>query len=205
MLNLLFADWSTTTMERCRAAFAIAPSLFVATAQANDALETKVRAYVPVVSLAKFCDITINDAILGEHSAMLAAAKSDPNAKKLAFRLTYETQTAYIKARDAGRRLAFCKDFIAANSQYGKARFTAVVEGHMSDVSNGVRKAIAHNVCGAPPAKLSKADWKSYAAIKQVLQIEHKLAKENAETNGWNVAEERAAVTERFCAAVKTR
>ena len=192
-------------MERCRAAFAIAPSLFVATAQANDALETKVRAYVPVVSLAKFCDITINDAILGEHSAMLAAAKSDPNAKKLAFRLTYETQTAYIKARDAGRRLAFCKDFIAANSQYGKARFTAVVEGHMSDVSNGVRKAIAHNVCGAPPAKLSKADWKSYAAIKQVLQIEHKLAKENAETNGWNVAEERAAVTERFCAAVKTR
>ena len=192
-------------MERCRAAFAIAPSLFVATAQANDALETKVRAYVPVVSLAKFCDITINDAILGEHAAMLAAAKSDPNAKKLAFRLTYETQTAYIKARDAGQRLAFCKDFIAANSQYGKARFTAVVEGHMSDVSNGVRKAIAHNVCGAPPAKLSRADWKSYAAIKQVLQIEHKLAKENAETNGWNVADERAAVTERFCAAVKTR
>jgi len=192
-------------MERCRAAFAIAPSLFVATAQANDALETKVRAYVPVVSLAKFCDITINDAILGEHSAMLAAAKSDPNAKKLAFRLTYETQTAYIKARDAGRRLAFCKDFIAANSQYGKARFTAVVEGHMSDVSNGVRKAIAHNVCGAPPAKLSKADWKSYAAIKQVLQIEHKLAKENAETNSWDVAAERAAVTEQFCAAVKSR
>jgi len=205
MLNLLFADWSTTTMERCRAAFAIAPSLFVATAQANDALETKVRAYVPVVSLAKFCDITINDAILGEHAAMLQAVKSDQNAKKLAFRLNYETQTAYIKARDAGQRLAFCKDFIAANSQYGKARFTAVVEGHLSDVSNGVRKAIAHNVCGAPPAKLSRADWKSYAAIKQVLQIEHKLAKENAETNGWDVAAERAAVTERFCAAVKTR
>jgi len=139
MLNLLFADCSTTTMERCRAAFAIAPSLFVATAQANDALETKVRAYVPVVSLAKFCDITINDAILGEHSAMLAAAKSDPNAKKLAFRLNYETQTAYIKARDAGQRLAFCKDFIAANSQYAKARVTAVVENHMSHVSTSTR------------------------------------------------------------------
>jgi hypothetical protein len=79
--------------------------------------------------------------------------------------------------------------------------FTAIT----GDVSTGVQKAIAHNVCGGPPAKLSKADWKSYAAIKQILQIEHKLAKENAETNGWNVADERAAVTEQFCAAVKTR
>ena len=192
-------------MKRCLAAFAIAASLFAPVANANDALEAKVRAYVPVVSLAKFCDIRINDAILREHPAMLAAVKSDPNAQKLAFRLNYETQTAYIKARDAGQRLAFCKDFIAANSKFGKARVTAVVEGHMSDVSNGVRNAIAHNVCGAPPAKLSKADWKSYAAFKQVLQIEHKLAKENAETNGWDVAAERAAVTEQFCAAVKTR
>ena len=192
-------------MKRCLTAFAIAANLFAPAARANDGLEAKVRAYVPVVSLAKFCDIKINDSILGEHPAMLQAVKSDPNADKLAYRLRYEAQTAYIKARDGRQRVAFCKDFIAANSQYGKARFTAVVEGHMSDVSNGVRKAIAHNVCGAPPAKLSKADWKSYAAIKQVLQIEHKLAKENAETNGWNVAEERAAVTERFCAAVKTR
>ena len=192
-------------MERCRAAFAIAPSLFVATAQANDALETKVRAYVPVVSLAKFCDIKINDAILGEHPAMLQAVKSDPNADKLAYRLHYEAQTAYIKARDAGRRLAFCKDFIAANSQYGKARFTAVVEGHMSDVSTSVQKAIAHNVCGAPPVELSNADWKPYAQIKKMLQTEHKLAKENAETNGWNVTGETTAVTDQFCAAIKTR
>ena len=43
------------------------------------------------------------------------------------------------------------------------------------------------------------------ALIKQLLQIEHKLAKENAETNGWNVTDERAAVTEQFCAAIKTR
>ena len=205
MLNLLFADWSTTTMERCRAAFAIAPSLFVATAQANDALETKVRAYVPVVSLAKFCDITINDAILGEHAAMLQSVKSDQNAKKLAFRLTYETQTAYIKAREGGKRVAFCKDFIAANSQYAKARFTAAVEAHMSDVSTSVQKAIAHNVCGAPPAKLSKADWKPYALIKKMLQAEQKLAKENAETNGWNLIEETTAVTEQFCAALKAQ
>ena len=58
---------------------------------------------------------------------------------------------------------------------------------------------------GAPPAKLSKADWKPYAQIKKMLHNEQKLAKENAETNGWNVTEETAAVTERFCAAVKTR
>jgi hypothetical protein len=38
-----------------------------------------------------------------------------------------------------------------------------------------------------------------------MLQVEHKLAKENAETNDWKVAEETTAVTEQFCAAVKTR
>jgi hypothetical protein len=192
-------------MKRCLAAFAITASLFAPVAHANDALEAKVRAYGPVVSLAKVCDLRINDATSGDHRAMLEAVKSDPNASKLAYRLHYETQTAYIKARDGGQRVAFCKDFIAANSQYAKARFTAVVEGHMSDVSTGVQKAIAHNVCGAPPVKLSKADWKPYALIKKVLQNEQKLAKENAETNGWNVTEETTAVTEQFCAAVKTR
>ena len=53
--------------------------------------------------------------------------------------------------------------------------------------------------------KLSKADWKPYALIKKMLQNEQKLAKENAETNGWNATEETTAVTEQFCAAVKTR
>jgi hypothetical protein len=197
--------WSTSTMKRCLAAFAIAASLFAPVAHANDALEAKVRAYVPVVSLAKLCDIRINDATLGDHRAMLEAVKSDPNANKLAYRVHYETQTAYIKARDGGQRVTFCKDFIAANSQYAKARFTAVVEGHMSDVSTSVQKAIAHNVCGAPPVKLSKADWKPYALIKKMLQTEQKLARENAETNGWNVAEETTAVTEQFCAAMKTQ
>ncbi|MET3838569.1 hypothetical protein [Bradyrhizobium sp. OAE829] len=84
-------------MKRGPAAFAIAASLFAPVANANDALEAKVRAYVPVVSLAKFCDIRISDAILREHPAMLAAVKSDPNAQKLAFRLNYETQTAYTR------------------------------------------------------------------------------------------------------------
>src|SRR6185437_5511529 len=175
-------------------------------AHANDALEAKERAYVPVVSLAKVCDIRINDATLGDHRAMLEEVKSDPNANKLAYRLHYETQTAYIKARDGGHRAAFCKHFIAANSQYAKARFTAVVEDHMSHVSTSVQKAIAYNVCGSnTTAKLSKADWKPYALIKKMLQIEQKLAKENAEREGWNVTEETTAVTEQFCAAVKTR
>ena len=94
---------------------------------------------------------------------------------------------------------------IAANSQYAKARFTAVVEDHMSDVSKSVQKAIAHNVCSAPPIKLFKADWKPYALIKKMPQNEQKLARENAETNGWDVAQETTAVTEQFCAAVKGR
>src|SRR5215470_16885172 len=150
------------SMIRCLAAFAIAASLLTSVARADDALEAKVRAYVPVISLAKACDLRINDAALSDHRAMLEAVKSDPNANKLAYRLNYETQTAYVKARDGGQRTAFCKDFIAANSQYAKARFTAVVEGHMSDISTSVRKAIAFNVCGAPLARLSKADVKPY-------------------------------------------
>ena len=192
-------------MKRCFAAFVLATSVFAPVAHANDALEAKVRAYVPVVSLAKVCDIRINNATSGDHRAMLEAVKSDPNADKLAYRLHFETQTAYIKARDGGQRVAFCKDFIAANSQYGKARFTAEVEDQMSEVSTGVQKAIAHNVCGAPLAKLSKADWKPYALVKKMLQIEQKLVRANAETNGWNVTEETTAVTEQFCAAVRGR
>ena len=104
-------------MKRCLAAFAITASLFAPVARANDALEAKVRVYVPVVSLAKVCDIRINDATSGDHRTMVEAVKSDPHANKLAYRLHYETQTAYIKARDGGQRVAFCKDFIAANSQ----------------------------------------------------------------------------------------
>jgi hypothetical protein len=46
-------------MKRCLATFAIATSLFAPVAQANDVLEAKVRAYVPVVSLASVCDIRI--------------------------------------------------------------------------------------------------------------------------------------------------
>jgi hypothetical protein len=198
--------WSVSLMKRCLATFVIAASLFAPVAHANDALEAKLRAYVPVFSLAKVCDITINDATSDDHRAMLQAVKSDANADKLAYRLYYETMTAYIKARDGGQRVAFCKDFIAANSRYAKARFTAEVEDHMSEVSTSVQKAIAYNVCGAnTTAKLSKADWKPYALTKKMLQIELKLAKENAEREGWNVTEETTAVTEQFCAAVKTR
>ena len=51
-----------TTMKRYLAAFAIAASVSAPVAHANDGLEAKLRAYVPVVSLAKVCDFTINDA-----------------------------------------------------------------------------------------------------------------------------------------------
>jgi hypothetical protein len=190
-------------MKRSLAAFGIVASVSASAAQADDALEAKLRVYVPLVSLAKMCDMRINDATSSDHQAMLGAVKSDPGASKLAYRLQYETQAAYIKARDGGQRLVFCREFIAANRQYVKARVTAVFEAHMRDVSAGVQKAIAHNVCGAPPVKLSKADWKPYALIKKMLQNEQKSARENAETNGWNPAEETAAVTEQFCAAVR--
>src|SRR5258707_13019947 len=95
-------------MKRCFAAFAIATSLFAPVAHANDALEAKVRAYVPVVSLAKICDIRINAAASGDHRPILEAGKSDPNANKLAYPLHYETQTAYINSRDPAHRIAFC-------------------------------------------------------------------------------------------------
>ena len=192
-------------MKRRPAALAIASSLLMPAAHADDALEARTRAYVPVVSLAKVCDIKINDATLDDHRATLAAVKSDAAANKLAFRVHYETQTAYIKARDGGQRTAFCRDFIAANSQYARARFTAVVEAQLSDVSTSVQRAIAHSVCGAPPVKLTKADWKPYALIRKMLQAEQKVARENAELNGWNVADETTAITDQFCAAVKPR
>ena len=76
-------------MKRGLATRAIAASLFAPAAQANDALEAKVRAYVPVVSLAKVCDIRINDATSGDHRAMLEVVKSDPSANKLAYRLPF--------------------------------------------------------------------------------------------------------------------
>jgi hypothetical protein len=91
------------------------------------------------------------------------------------------------------------KDFIAANSQYAKALHREV-EAHLSDVSTSVQKGLP-TTSAVRPRQLSKADWKSYAAIKQILQIGN--WPKNAETNGWNVADERAAVTEQFCAAVK--
>ena len=75
--------WSTSTMKRRLAAFAIAASLFAPDAHANDALEAKLRAYVPVFSLAKVCDITINDATSDDHRA-----KSRPASSSTAWRTT---------------------------------------------------------------------------------------------------------------------
>ena len=138
-------------MKRCLAAFAIAASQFAPVAHANDALEAEVRTYVPVVSLAKVCYIRINDAASGDHRAMLEAVKSDPIATTRRPPSLRNADGLHQGPRRRSR-VAFCKDFIAANSQYAKARFTAVVEGHISQVSTGVQKAIAQDVCGASPA-----------------------------------------------------
>jgi hypothetical protein len=108
-----------------------------------------VRAYVPVYALASVCDLrAINDAA-SKYGSMLEEVKSDPEALKLLQRLHGETQAAYIKARGAGNRIGFCNDFIAANSQYAKARVTAVTEGYIRIFSERVQGAIAHDVCGA--------------------------------------------------------
>jgi hypothetical protein len=193
-------------MKRCLAAFAIAASLFAPAAHANDALEAKVRAYVPLYAILNACDIKINAAASDDNRAMLEAVKSDPDAKKLLARLHSETQAAWRKARDAGNRLGFCKDFIAANSQNAKARVTAEAEGYLSGVNAPVRSAIGHDVCKQGDAvKLSKGDRKGYETIQRKLQIQQKVAREFAQEQGWNVAEEVAAVTEQFCAAVNTR
>ena len=137
---------------------------------------------------------------------MLAGVNSDPEAQDLMRRLQRETQAACIKARDAGNRLAFCRDFITANSQYAKARVTAVTEGYLSGVNARARKAIGHDVCKQGDAvKLSKADREDYETMQRILQVEQKVAREDAQQRGWNVTEEVAAVTEQFCMAVSNR
>ena len=195
----LFGDLEHLTNEALLAAFAISASLFAPVAHTNDAWEAKVRAYVPVVSLAKVCDIRINDATSGDHRTMLEAVKSDPNANKLAYRLHFETQTAYIKARDGGQRVAFCKDFIAANSQYAKVRFTAVVEGHMSDVSTSVQKAIAHNVW-VPPRQAVQGRLETVRAYQRDAADRAKVGQGKRRDERLERQEETTAVTGQFCA-----
>jgi hypothetical protein len=191
-------------MKRCLTAFAIAAILFtpLAARAADDVLMDQVRINAPIYALLLVCDLRAINAA-AEHSAVLAKVKSDPEASALVGRLHRETQAAYIKARNAGKRIAFCKDFIAANSQYAKARVTVMAEGIKSNVNARVRAAVARDICGiGTAAKLStKADKNEYASIRQSLQIEHKIAKEDAEMKGWSVADEIAAVTEQFCAA----
>ena len=122
-------------------------------------------------------------------------------------RLHAETQAAYLKACKSGKALAFCNDFIAANRQYAKARVAAVAEGQMRANNDRVQRAIAHELCGAgdAPAKLSKEDRQNISLLKQLFQIEHKVAKEVAAERGWNAAESKADVTEQFCAAWNNR
>jgi len=117
-------------MKRCPAAFAIAASLFAAVAYADDALEAKVRAYVPVVSLAKVCDIRINDAASADYRTMLEAVKPDPNADKLAYRLNLSIK---IRAPD-----------VSLQGPAGRAAF----DGRHGSMKPEGRRAIAEDACG---------------------------------------------------------
>ena len=185
-------------------AFAIAASLFpmLAAQAADNALMAKVRINAPIYALLLVCDLRpINAA--ADNGSVLAGVKSGPAAQDLMRRLHGEAQAAYIKARDAGNRLAFCRDFIAANSQYAKARVTAVTEGYLSGVNARARTAIGHDVCKQGDAvKLSKADREGYETMQRILRVEQKIAREDAQAKGWNVTEEVAAVTDQFCMAV---
>lgn len=77
----------------------------------------KVRINAPIYALLSVCDLRAINAA-AKHAGVIEAAKSDPKAEDLMTRLHRETQAAYMKARKAGDPLAFCRDFIAANSQY---------------------------------------------------------------------------------------
>ena len=152
--------------------FAIAASLFpMPAAQAADnALMDKVRINAPIYALLLVCDLRAIDAA-ADNAGVLAGVKSDPEAQALMRRLHGKAQAAYIKARDAGNRIAFCRDFIAANSQYAKARVTAVTEGYLSGVNARARTAIGHDVCKQGDAvKLSKADREGYETMQRILQ-----------------------------------
>ena len=118
----------------------------------------KVQINAPIYALLSVCDLRAINAA-ADNAGVLAGVKSNPEARDLMRRLYGEAQAAYIKARDAGARLAFCRDFVAANSQYAKARVTAVTGGYLSGVNARVRAAIGHDVCKQGDAvKLSKAD-----------------------------------------------
>ena len=165
----------------------------------------KVRINAPIYALLLVCDLRAINAA-ADNAGVLAGVKSDPEARDLMRRLHGEAQAAYLKARDGGARIAFCRDFIAANSQYAMARVTKVTKGYLSDMSAGTRAAIGHDVCKQGDAvKLSKAEREDYDTMQRLLRTEQKIGREDAQAKGWNVTEEVAAVTEQFCMAVNNR
>ena len=171
---------------------------------ADNALMAKVRINAPIYALLSVCDLRAINAA-ADHARVIAATKSDPEALDLMNRLHRE-RAAYLKARDGGARIAFCRDFIAANSQYAMARVTKVTKGYLSDMSAGTRAAIGHDVCKQGDAvKLSKAEREDYDTMQRLLRTEQKIGREDAQAKGWNVTEEVAAVTEQFCMAVSNR
>ena len=166
-------------------------------------LTDKVRIYAPIIALASACDLTVLSATLNEHGAMLKGIKWNTKARKLLASVHWETQVAYIKARDAGDRRGFCKRFIEANREHVRSRATDA-ERLTLKANNRVRGTVVRDVCGSTntAAKLSHADRKTYETIRQALQIE---AREVAEARGLDVADFLEEVTDRFCEAMAKR
>ncbi len=130
-------------------------------------------------------------------------SKSNTKTRKLLASVHWETQVAYIKARDAGDRRGFCKRFIEANREHVRSRATDA-ERLTLKANNRVRGTVVRDVCGSTntAAKLSHADHKTYETIRQALQIE---AREVAEARGFDVADFLEEVTDRFCEAMAKR
>ena len=159
----------------------------------NSALMDQVRIYVPINAISIPCDLEVIDQ--SANRKMLEAVGSDPDAGNLLRRLHRETQVAL---RNAGDKTGFCKRFIADHRPYVKAR-TTQAERLVLAANDRVRNSIARDVCGSGAAttKLSKTDNKASATIRQMLQIEYKVARE---TNN-----DLKEVTERFCDAMNNR
>jgi hypothetical protein len=187
-----------------RVLLATAMTLAPLTAHADTALMDKVRTFVPIVALNFVCDLRMTDDAFSEDRVMRAKIKSqsDSEAEKPVVSLHWETQAAYMKAQHAGNRIAFCNDFIAANSKHVKARVTASAEDYMSLFSKRLQGEVARDICGADiaRAKLSAAEKKDHAFMKQKLQIELKVESEVAAEKGLTPDPEN--VKTQFCAGV---
>jgi hypothetical protein len=144
-----------------------------------------VRTYSPIYAVASPCSLTV----IGDKGDSSSRIKSDPEASQLLGKVWRETQADYIKARDAGARRAWCRVFVANNSDHVKFKST-IAELMTLGANTKVQAAVAHEVCELnDPVKLSKADKKSFDDIKKQWKYEFEGAKEAAIGKKMDVAD----------------